>query len=98
MRHNIAGRKLGLPTAERMSLLANLTTSLFKHEHVETTIARGKEMRRRAEKAITCAKKGLQPGREIFYRQLAGKYVHVSFQSTQTGRRCRLKRAHGDQY
>ena len=50
MRHGIAFRKLGRPTDERLQMLRNLVTSLVKNESVETTVARGKEMKRIAEK------------------------------------------------
>ena len=42
----------------RRSLLRNMATSLFKHERIETTIAKAKELRPYAEKLITNAKKG----------------------------------------
>jgi large subunit ribosomal protein L17 len=39
-------------------MLRNLATSLFKHEHLETTYAKAKELRPVAEKMITLAKRG----------------------------------------
>jgi large subunit ribosomal protein L17 len=51
-------RQLGVTSSHRRSLLRNMATSLFKHERIETTIAKAKELRPYAEKLITHAKKG----------------------------------------
>ena len=56
MRHRVAGRRLGLPTDQRIALLRNLVTSLLWHGSVVTTEARAKEARGMAEKLITLAK------------------------------------------
>jgi len=39
-------------------MLRNMVTSLFKHEQLETTDARAKELRQVAERMITLAKRG----------------------------------------
>src|SRR5271154_6783408 len=54
----MGGRKLGVTSSHRRSLLRNMATSLFLHEKIETTIAKAKELRPYAEKIITEAKKG----------------------------------------
>ena len=46
MRHLKAGRKLNRTSAHRKALLRNLVTSLLQHEHLQTTDAKAKEMRR----------------------------------------------------
>ncbi|MBI4370696.1 MAG: 50S ribosomal protein L17 [Elusimicrobia bacterium] len=51
-------RKLGVTSSHRRALLRNMATSLFKHERIETTVAKAKELRPFAEKLITHAKKG----------------------------------------
>ena len=58
MRHRKSGRKLGLKTAPRISMLRNLTTDLLNHEQVTTTEPKAKEIRRLTEKMITLGKKG----------------------------------------
>ena len=58
MRHRVAGRKLSRPTAHRMSLLRTTVTDLLRHEAVQTTEAKAREVRRLAEKVITRGKKG----------------------------------------
>ena len=50
-------RKLGRPTAHRMSMLRGLTTYLLENGSVETTLTRAKEVRSIAEKMITLGKK-----------------------------------------
>ncbi len=56
MRHRVAGRKLGMPSDQRMALLRGLVRSLVMYEHIETTEPRAKEARSMAEKLITLAK------------------------------------------
>lgn len=56
MRHRVAGRKLGLPSDQRMALLRGLVRSLIMYEAIETTETRAKEARPMAEKLITLAK------------------------------------------
>ena len=50
MRHGDVLGKLNRPPKQRMSLLANLATYLFKHEQIITTMARARELRRYADK------------------------------------------------
>ena len=58
MRHLKAGRNLGRAPSHRSAMIRNMVTSLFKHEQLETTDARAKELRQVAEKMITLAKRG----------------------------------------
>ena len=58
MRHRIAGRKLSRPTGHRMALLRGAVTDLLRHESLQTTEAKAREVRRLAEKVITRGKKG----------------------------------------
>jgi large subunit ribosomal protein L17 len=50
-------RKLGRPSGHRKMMLKNMTTDLLRYGRIETTEARAKEVRRRAEKMITLAKR-----------------------------------------
>lgn len=70
MRHAIDKRKLGRTSEHRLAVLRNLATSLFERERVKTTVAKAKELRSFAEKAITLAKEGT-----VSSRRLAFKYV-----------------------
>jgi large subunit ribosomal protein L17 len=58
MRHLKAGRNLGRSPSHRTAMLRNMATSLFKHEQLETTDARAKELRQVVERMITLAKRG----------------------------------------
>lgn len=69
----MGGRKLGVTSSHRRSLLRNMATSLFLHEKVETTIAKAKELRPFAEKLITEAKKGKH---YMVRRQIQNKTVY----------------------
>lgn len=58
MRHRKAGKKLGRNTSHRQAMFRNMVTSLFKHEQIETTDVKAKQLRPVAEKMITLAKRG----------------------------------------
>ena len=58
MRHQKTGRKLGRNSSHRKAMFRNMVTSLFKHDKLETTDAKAKELRPIAEKMIALAKKG----------------------------------------
>jgi large subunit ribosomal protein L17 len=60
-----------------LALLRNLCTSLIVEEKVVTTVAKAKELRSFAERAITLAKRGLaadSAAKTLTYRRLAAKY------------------------
>ena len=58
MRHRKAGRKLNRKPAHRKAMFANMATSLFRHERIQTTTPKAKELRSHAEKLVTLAKRG----------------------------------------
>jgi large subunit ribosomal protein L17 len=58
MRHKVAGRKLGRPSAHRKALYRNLVTDLLNYEKITATEARAKEIRSLAERMITLGKEG----------------------------------------
>ena len=62
MRHNVAYRKLGRLTAHRISLLRNQAAALIRHEHIETTVPKAKELKPFVERLITIAKRGNAAG------------------------------------
>jgi large subunit ribosomal protein L17 len=62
MRHRVAHRKLGRVTEHRISLLRNQATALLRHEHIETTVPKARELRPFVERLITVAKRGLATG------------------------------------
>jgi large subunit ribosomal protein L17 len=57
MRHRKAGRKLGRNSAHRKAMYRNMATSLLRHERIQTTDAKAKELRRVVERLITLGKR-----------------------------------------
>ncbi len=70
MRHRKKGRKLSRTASHRRATLRNMATSLFRHERIETTTARAKELRPYAERLITLARRG-----DLHSRRLAGRKI-----------------------
>ena len=62
MRHNLAHRKLGRVTEHRLALLRNQAIALLRHERIETTMPKAKELRPFVERLITIAKRGVAAG------------------------------------
>src|SRR5215210_794549 len=62
MRHNLGYRKLGRVTEHRIALLRNQAIALLRHERIETTIPKAKELRPFVEHLITIAKRGVAAG------------------------------------
>ena len=75
MRHRAKGRQLSRTARHRKALLANLATSLFKHDRVVTTVAKAKELRPFAERLITLARRGDLHARRLVERRLKDKAV-----------------------
>jgi len=65
VRHRVSGRKLSRPTGHRMSMLRTTVTDLLRHETIQTTDAKAREIRRLAEKVITRGKKGTLHDRRL---------------------------------
>src|SRR2546426_6045049 len=57
MKHRVAGRKLGRTSAHRLAVLRNLSTDLFRHERIRTTLMKAKELRPFAERLITLGRR-----------------------------------------
>lgn len=75
MRHGKRIAKLGRTAPHRKAMLSNMMTSLFTNERVTTTQARAKELKRTAERVLTCAKKGDLHARRQVLRIIADKQV-----------------------
>jgi len=54
----VAYRKLGRTSAQRRALFRSILTSFFKHEKIETTVIKAKEVSKLSAKMITLAKRG----------------------------------------
>jgi len=62
MRHRVGQRKLGRVTEHRIAMLRNQAEALIRHERLETTMPKAKELRPFVERIITIAKRGLAAG------------------------------------
>ena len=58
MRHGNANRKLNRTASHRKAMFANMSAALIKHEQIETTLPKAKELRPIVEKLITLGKRG----------------------------------------
>ena len=67
MPHQIAYKRLSRTDGHRKALLRNLATSFFKHEKMETTTTKAKEISKIVERLITTA----MPGDLAARRQIA---------------------------
>ena len=70
MRHRKKGRKLPRPPSHKKATMRNMATSLFRHERIETTTAKAKELRPYAERLITLARRG-----DLHARRLAATKI-----------------------
>lgn len=70
MRHKISGRKLQRKSGHRAALLRNLAAALIKHEQIQTTTPKAKELRPYVEKLITLAKHGGLSNRRLAHSRL----------------------------
>jgi large subunit ribosomal protein L17 len=82
MRHGVRLRKLGRTSSHRMALLRSLSTSLFRHERIRTTLPKAKELRPFAERLITMARKDDLHARRQVVRQIADRDVVKKLFST----------------
>ncbi|CAD7696551.1 unnamed protein product [Ostreobium quekettii] len=58
MKHGLGYRKLSRKTSHRWAMLRTLVTQLIKHERIQTTLPKAKELRRLADKMVTLGKQG----------------------------------------
>lgn len=70
MRHGKSGRKLGVKTQHRHAMFANMAAALIKHEQIETTLPKAKELRGIVDKLITLGKKGGLANRRLAMSRL----------------------------
>ena len=77
MKHRIAGRRLDRTTEHRTAMFRNMVTSLIRHERIETTVPKAKELKRIADKVITAAKRGTPHARRLVNRDIKDVEVLV---------------------
>ena len=75
MRHRAKHRQLSRTSTHRRAMLANMATSLFRHDRIETTEAKAKELRPYAERLITLARRGDLHARRLVERKIKDREV-----------------------
>ena len=70
MRHKHGQRKLQRTSGHRAALFRNMAASLIKHEQIQTTVSKAKELRPYVEKLITLAKNGGLSNRRLAHSRL----------------------------
>jgi large subunit ribosomal protein L17 len=75
VRHRAKNRQLSRTASHRKALLANLAASLFRHDRIETTEAKAKELRPYAERLITLARRGDLHARRLVERRIKDREV-----------------------
>ena len=73
MRHGINGRKLNRTSSHRKAMLGNMAVALIKHEQIQTTLPKAKELSPFVDKLITLGKKGDLASRKKAYSILPEK-------------------------
>ncbi len=63
-------RKLGRNSSNRKALFRSILSSFFKHERIETTVTKAKEVSKHAAKLITLAKRGDLHARRLVMAEL----------------------------
>ena len=58
MRHGMSRRKLNRSGTHRKAMFANMAVALLKHEQIQTTLPKAKDLRRVVERLITLGKRG----------------------------------------
>ena len=72
---NLNTRKLAVTPSHKKAMMRNMTTSLFLHEQIKTTVPRAKEVVRFAEKLITKAKPADLNAKKAIYADISNKDV-----------------------
>ncbi|MCB0317942.1 MAG: 50S ribosomal protein L17 [Bdellovibrionales bacterium] len=75
MRHSKTGRKFSRKPSHRKAMFRNMLTDLFRHERLETTIFKAKDLRGIADKYITIAGDDTLHARRKAYNYLQDKAV-----------------------
>jgi large subunit ribosomal protein L17 len=75
MRHRSKRRQLGRTSTHKRAMLNNMAASLFRHDRVETTEAKAKELRPFAERLITLARRGDLHARRLVERRIKDRDV-----------------------
>ena len=77
MRHRHGLRKLNRTSSHRLAMFRNMANSLLRHELINTTLPKAKELRRVVEPIITLGKKPSLANRRLAFNRLRDREVVV---------------------
>ena len=77
MRHRLGLRKLNRTSSHRLAMFRNMANSLLRHELINTTLPKAKELRRVVEPIITLGKKPSLANRRLAFDRLRDREVVV---------------------
>ncbi|MEL0177168.1 MAG: 50S ribosomal protein L17 [Pelagibacteraceae bacterium] len=75
MRHKIAHRKLNRTQEHRKALIKNMLNALIKHEQIQTTLPKAKELKVAVDKIITLGKKNTLASKKILISRLQDQEI-----------------------
>ena len=75
MRHGLGLRKLNRTSSHRLAMLRNMTVSLLRHEEINTTLPKAKELRRVVEPMITLGKAPSLAHRRLAFDRLRDRDI-----------------------
>jgi len=75
MRHRKSGRKLNRTSSHRTAMFRNMAVSLLRHEQIQTTLPKAKELRRVAEPLITLGKVSSLANRRLAFSRLRDREI-----------------------
>ncbi len=70
MRHKLAFRKLNRTSEHRKALIKNMLNALIKHEQIETTVPKAKELKVAIDKVVTLGKKNSLVSKKMLFSKL----------------------------
>jgi large subunit ribosomal protein L17 len=73
MRHGLGHRKLNRTSEHRKALFQNMVNSLIKHEQIQTTLPKEKELKSIIDKVITIGKKNTLAAKKTLFSKLQDK-------------------------
>ena len=74
MRHQKRGRKFNRTASHRKAMMSNLASALILNKRIQTTDAKGKELRGFVERLVTYAKQDSIHGRRLIQKKIKGVY------------------------
>ncbi|MBI1964808.1 MAG: 50S ribosomal protein L17 [Betaproteobacteria bacterium] len=77
MRHRHGLRKLNRTSSHRLAMFRNMANSLLRHEVIQTTLPKAKELRRVVEPIITLGKKPSLANRRLAFDRLRDREVVI---------------------